>query len=71
MVWMRAAATPNFRKIWARIDVDMKAGSYSVAITNSWLVSTFNGKKYFIIAETNSLGGKNYFLATVYIVIGG
>lgn len=71
MVWMRAAATPNFRKIWARIEEDVKAGSYKVDITNNWSVSTFNGKKYFILAETNSLGGKNYFLATVYIVMGG
>ena len=54
MVWMRAAATPNFRKIWGKIDSNLLAGTYSVAITNNWLVSVFNGKKYFILAQTNS-----------------
>jgi len=48
MVWMRAAATPNFRKIWGKITTDLAAGDYSVSITNNWSVSTFNGRKYFI-----------------------
>jgi len=48
MVWMRAAATPNFRKIWGKITTDLAAGDYTVAIQNKWNVNTFNGKKFFI-----------------------
>ena len=70
MVWMRAAATPNFRKIWGKIETDLAAGTYTIAITNNWPVSTFSGRKYFLQAKTNHLGGKNYFLATVYMVMG-
>lgn len=71
MVWMRASATPNFRKVWAKIDSTLAAGTYKVDIINNWHVNVFNGKKYFILAKTNGLGGKNYFLATVYIIMGG
>jgi len=71
MVWMRASATPNFRKVWAKINSNLAAGTYTVSITNNWHVNVFSGKKYFILAKTNGLGGKNYFLATVYIIMGG
>jgi len=33
-------------------------------------VSSYEGKKSFVLSTTNALGGKNYFLAICYIVVG-
>lgn len=70
MIWMRPAATSNFRKLWGRVNTDMLAGNYSLTITNNYNVTGFNGKKSFIISTTTIFGGKNYFLGTLYIVVG-
>lgn len=34
MVWMRVAALPNFRKVWARVNSEITPGSYNLTITN-------------------------------------
>lgn len=70
IVWMRTAGLPNFRKLWGRIDDGLPAGEYQVQINNQFEVSPFQGKKYFVLSTTNALGGKNYFLAVCYIVVG-
>ena len=71
MVWMRPASMPDFRKPWGRIEKDLIKGEYSVIITNNYPVKSFDGKKYFILSTVNGLGGKNYFLAILYLVVGG
>lgn len=71
MVWMREAALPDFRKPWGRIERDLYKGNYILSITNNYPVKSFKGKKYFILSTVNALGGRNYFLATLYMVIGG
>lgn len=35
MVWMRTSGLPNFRKLWAHIDVDLEPGTYIVNVANS------------------------------------
>lgn len=36
IVWMRAAATPTFRKLWGKIKgLPLKSGKYEVEIVNS------------------------------------
>jgi len=70
IVWMRTAGLPNFRKLWGRITEDLSAGEYKVEIDNTYKVSDFSGTKSFVLSTTNMLGGRNYFLAVCYIVVG-
>jgi len=67
---MRTAGLPNFRKLWGQIDVPLEKGTYYLEINNIYPVSSFNGSKSFVLSTTNMLGGKNYFLAVCYIVVG-
>jgi len=70
IVWMRTAGLPNFRKLWGRIENGLAAGEYTVTIQNLYDVNGFDGNKSFVLSTTNALGGKNYFLAVCYIVVG-
>lgn len=70
IVWMRTAGLPNFRKLWGTIDGDLEPGQYELVIQNNYEVAPFNGGKSFVLSTTNALGGKNYFLAVCYIVVG-
>ena len=70
IVWMRTAGLPNFRKLWGKISDNLVAGTYTVDITNIYDVNGFDGNKSFVLSTTNALGGKNYFLAICYIVVG-
>jgi hypothetical protein len=70
IVWMRTAGLPNFRKLWGKIESDLTPGKYAVKIFNNYDVNGFEGNKSFVLSTTNALGGKNYFLAICYIVVG-
>ena len=70
IVWMRTAGLPNFRKLWGKIKDGLQPGDYQVKIKNEFEVAPFQGRKYFVLSTTNALGGKNYFLAVCYIVVG-
>jgi len=67
---MRTAGLPNFRKLWGKIEKDLEPGTYIVTIANNYDVNGFDGNKSFVLSTTNALGGKNYFLAVCYIVVG-
>lgn len=41
-----------------------------MSILNYFDVSSYEGSKYFVLSTTNALGGKNYFLAICYLVVG-
>ena len=71
IVWMRPAALSDFRKPWGKIDTNLKKGEYTLSIYNNYPVKSFDGEKYFILSTVNALGGKNYFLAILYLVVGG
>jgi hypothetical protein len=73
---MRTAGLPNFRKLFGKINQDLAKGTYSVTVSvNSfgktlYDVSSFSGAKGFVLSTTNVMGGRNYFLAICYIVVG-
>jgi hypothetical protein len=67
---MRSSGLPNFRKTWGRIPEGLQPGKYTIQITNKFDMSSYAGSKSFVLTTTNYLGGKNYFLATCYLVVG-
>lgn len=47
IVWMRTAALPNFRKLYAKINTDLEAGSVlAIDVDGNFEVNSFGGKKY-------------------------
>lgn len=71
IVWMRNAGLPTFRKLYRKINRDLEAGStLSVYVGNNFPVADFGGEKHIVLSTSSWLGGKNFFLAYAYIVIG-
>uniref|UniRef100_A0A0N5BC26 Cell cycle control protein 50A n=1 Tax=Strongyloides papillosus TaxID=174720 RepID=A0A0N5BC26_STREA len=79
IVWMRAAALPNFRKLYRILDRNQKTifsnglpiGEYSLVIDNNYPVKDFNGRKYFIISTVSWAGGYNLFLGIAFLIVAG
>lgn len=72
LVWMRPAGLPNPKKLWGKINQDLKKGeTIDVFINNNYNVSHYDGKKKIILSNANRFGGKNNFLGISYIVVGG
>ena len=70
MVWMRAAALPNFRKLYRIINTPLQQGTYYVDIQQNYPVKSFGGKKSVILSTSSWIGGKNLFMGIAYIVVG-
>lgn len=70
MVWMRTAGLPNFRKLWGRIDQDLKPGRYYMKVKNNYDVDNFKGSKSIVLSTVNAFGGENYFIAVCYLFVG-
>ena len=71
LVWMRPSGLPNPRKLWGKIDRDLKKGENLVVdITSNYNVSAYEGKKKIILSNATVFGGKNKFLGISYIIVG-
>ncbi len=85
-VWQRVAALPTFKKLYRviRCIPTSAAGSCSdssgklyagdvlnIAVTNNFNIDPYSGQKWVVISTVSWLGGKNYFLGSAWIVVGG
>ena len=71
LVWMRPSGLPNPRKLWGKIEQDLKEGeTINVFINNYYNVTPYEGKKKIILSNATVFGGKNNFLGISYIVVG-
>jgi len=71
LVWMRPSGLPNPKKLWGRINQDLKQGDNIVInINNKYNVTSYGGKKKIILSNATKFGGKNKFLGISYIVVG-
>ncbi|EER05111.1 hypothetical protein Pmar_PMAR026545 [Perkinsus marinus ATCC 50983] len=69
--WMRPAGLPTFRKMYARIDDDLKVGDVlRLTVSDHFPTAQYDGTKSIVIATTTWAGGKNGILGYSYIVVG-
>jgi hypothetical protein len=72
VVWMRTAALPNFRKLYGYIDVVIPAGStLTFNVQANWAVQQSQSAKALVVSDNYMFGGKNHWLGTMFIAVGG
>lgn len=77
IIWMRASPLPVFRKLYAKIDrkvnkysSTLPQGKYRIYIQYNYPVSSFRGRKSFVIANTSIFGHKNNIFVFIYVLTG-
>ena len=70
LVWMRISPFSNPRKLWGRINTDLKQNS-KLEINIKPDSSYYFGNRYIILSTRNIFGGKSMFLGICYIIAGG
>lgn len=71
MVWYRGASSSRFRNLWARIDDNLPAGTYSWVFQNqSEVWSKWGVKKKVILTTMSGIGSNNQFLGAAFIFAG-
>ena len=59
--WMNIETFHNFKKIWGKIDIDLKPGNYNLYIKNNYDIKKYDAEKYFCLSNTNRFGINNSF----------
>ena len=72
LVWMRPAAQPDFKKIYAKIDEDIPANSeVTFTVTSRFPAFFYGGSKHIILASVNWQGpSKSYIMAWIFLGFG-
>jgi LEM3 (ligand-effect modulator 3) family / CDC50 family len=71
IVWMRIATQPNFRKLYGWIDQPIRKGEeLTFSVASNFVVTRFQGSKALVVSTTSIFGGRNPYLAPVFIWVG-
>lgn len=71
IVWMRIATQPTFRKLYGWIDQPIAKGTVlTFTIHSNYVVTEFRGSKTLILGTTSIFGGRNPYVAPVFIWVG-
>lgn len=72
LVWMRPGAARTVRKLYARINSDIPAGTVIYAtVNNRYNTYNFGGRKTIVISTHSWVGGHNNALGGIMLAIGG
>jgi len=70
-VWMRTAALPKFRKLYAIINQDLAEGeTVTFQVEANFDVSQFKGSKALVMTTMTWFGGQNTFLGSCFVTVG-
>ena len=71
MNWMRPAAFPTFKKLYAIINKDLKKGDkLTFDVYDTFDNEQYDGEKSLVLSTASWVGGQSYFLAYLYIAVG-
>ncbi|EGR32892.1 ligand-effect modulator 3 LEM3 family protein, putative [Ichthyophthirius multifiliis] len=68
--WIRVSGLSKFKKLWGKIDQDLKTGNYIIEINNKFDQKIYNTYKNILINNVTSIGGKNPVLVIAHLVGG-
>lgn len=72
VVWMRTAALPHFRKLYGYIERPIPAGStLTFSVMANFAVERSRGAKALVVSNNYIFGGKNHWLGTLFVAVGG